>query len=41
MSDELKFQRRMYLDRTGWWVALCMFAIVVILAVYAVVQRIG
>ena len=31
----------MYLDRMGQRVAVCMFTIVAILAVYAVAQRIG
>jgi hypothetical protein len=41
MSDELKVSRRMYIDRTSQRVAICMFAIIVILALYAVVQRLG
>jgi hypothetical protein len=38
---ELKVSRRFYPDRTARRVAVCMFAIVVILALYAVVQRLG
>jgi hypothetical protein len=39
--DEMKLTRRMHLDRTAQRVAMFMFAIVVILVVVAVVQRIG
>ena len=39
--SELKVSRRFYPDRTAKRVAVCMFAIVVILAAYAVAQRIG
>jgi hypothetical protein len=41
MDDKLKVTRRIYIDRTSQRVALCMFTIVVILALYAVAQRLG
>jgi hypothetical protein len=37
----IRFYRRLYIDRFSQRVAIFMFAIVAILAVYAVVQRLG
>ena len=37
--SEMRVSRRFYPDRTALRVAVCMFAIVVILVLYAIVQR--
>ncbi len=41
MDDEIKTSRRFDPGRAAQRTAICMFAIVLVLAIYALVQRLG